>query len=114
MSSKREQQRLLDIIENIEAIPGYVAGMTFEAYVSDRKTVDAVERCIQRITEAMIKIGSDRMAQIEPGIALKEVSGLGNILRHAYDVVDPRIIWSMTEEQFPALLSACRNAVLRG
>ena len=59
MSSSREAQRLQDIVENIDAARSYVGDMAIEAFIADRKTVDACERCLQRITEAVIKIGED-------------------------------------------------------
>ena len=68
MSSKREPQRLTDIIENIDAIDFYLADMTFETFLADRKTIDASERCLERIIEATVKIGEDRMQEIAPAI----------------------------------------------
>ena len=54
MSSSRETLRLHDIVENIDRIWRYTDGLDFPAFVGDPKTVDAVERCLQRITEAVI------------------------------------------------------------
>ncbi len=66
MSTDREALRLQDMVENIARIESHVAGMDFAAFAADEKTIDAVERCIQRITEAVIKIGPERMAAISP------------------------------------------------
>ena len=55
-----------DVVENIDRIDSYLVGSDRLAFSADTKTIDAVERCLQRITEAVIKIGSDRMAVIAP------------------------------------------------
>lgn len=57
MSSEREALRLQDIIENIDRIESYMIGLDRESFAKDSRTIDAVERCLQRITEAVIKIG---------------------------------------------------------
>lgn len=57
MSSDRVRQRLNDVIENIDRIRDHIGPMSFAEFERDAKTVDAVERCLQRITEAVIKIG---------------------------------------------------------
>jgi uncharacterized protein with HEPN domain len=77
VSTEREALRLREIIDNIGRIEGYVAGMDYAGFAGDRKTVDAVERCLQRITEAVIKIGPERMAAISPRLPVDAVRGLG-------------------------------------
>ncbi|WBQ15644.1 DUF86 domain-containing protein [Sphingobium yanoikuyae] len=111
MSSKREQQRLLDIVENCEAVAEYINGMDFVAFAADRKTIDASERCLQRITEAVIKVGKDRMQQIAPIVPADAVRGLGNLLRHEYDRVDLHIIFATLAESLPQLRAACIAAL---
>lgn len=44
MPLRRWEQRIADITEAIEAVSEYTAGMSFEQFVSDRKTIDAVIR----------------------------------------------------------------------
>jgi len=50
-------QRLEDILENIARIERYVVGLDDEAFLIDEKTMDAVERCLHRISEAAIRLG---------------------------------------------------------
>lgn len=111
MSTDRETLRLQDIIENIDRIEGYVAGFEFAAFEADRRTVDAVERCLQRITEAVIKIGPERMAAISPRTPVDAVRGLGNMLRHDYDRVDLGTIWRTIRESLPELRADCLRAL---
>lgn len=111
MSFEREGQRLSDIIENIDAIASYVGTMDFDAFVCDGKTIDATERCLQRITEAAIKIGPDRMQSIAPELPLAAVRGLGNMLRHEYDSIDLRSIFNTVIDDLPKLRAACLQAL---
>ena len=113
MSTEREAQRLQDIVDNIARIESHVAGMDFAAFAADPKTIDAVERCLQRLTEAAIKIGPERMAQISPRTPVEAVRGLGNLLRHDYDGVDLGTIWRTVTAILPELKADCAG-VLRG
>ena len=57
MPSDKPTRRLEDIIENARAIQHYVTGMDMTAFAKDQKTYDAVERCLERISEAAAKLG---------------------------------------------------------
>lgn len=111
MSSEREALRLQDIIDNIDRIDGHIGSLDFSAFATDSKTVDAVERCLQRLTEAIIKIGAERMAVVSPQTPAEAVRGLGNLLRHAYDEVDLTTIWTTVRESLPELRNDCLKAL---
>jgi uncharacterized protein with HEPN domain len=59
MPSKNPAQRLRDIIENIDAIAAFTAGMTLEDFVRDRKIVYAVTRALEIISEAARRLPDD-------------------------------------------------------
>lgn len=111
MSTEREAQRLQDIVDNIERIDAYLAGYDYAAFVADERTIDAVERCLQRLTEAVIKIGPERMAAISPRTPADAVRGLGNKLRHEYDLLDLPTIWRTVRESLPELREDCLRAL---
>lgn len=111
MSSDREQLRLGDIVENIDRIEGYIAGLDFDGFCKDAKTIDATERCLQRITEAIIKIGAERMSQISLTTPSDAVRGMGNALRHDYDSIDLKIIWTTLKDSLPALREDCLRSL---
>jgi uncharacterized protein with HEPN domain len=80
-------QRLQDILDNIARIEQHTAGVDFRVLSDQGKTRDAVERCLERISEASKKLGS--LAEtLCPGVPWPEFRGLGNFLRHEYDRVD--------------------------
>lgn len=111
MSSRNEQSRLRDIVEFIDLATGFLADMTIDQLSADAKTVMAIERCIQCVTEAAIKIGEARMAVIAPSVSMHEVRGLGNRLRHAYDEIDLGIIHRTITKELPILREQCITAL---
>lgn len=111
MPTDREALRLQDILDNIDRIDGYVAGMDFAAFAADQRTIDAVERCLLRVSEAVIKIGAERMAAISPTLPVGAVRGLGNMLRHDYDRLDLGTIWLTVRESLPELRRDCSAAL---
>jgi uncharacterized protein with HEPN domain len=107
VSTDRELLRLQDVVENIDRIADYTSGMEFPMFAADIKTIDAVERCLHRITEAVIKIGPARMAEISPRTSAEAVRGMGNALRHDYDRIDLPTIWHTVRDSLPELRSDC-------
>ncbi|MFZ5665323.1 MAG: DUF86 domain-containing protein [Pseudomonadota bacterium] len=111
MSSDRERDRLLDIVENAQYVADYLNGMGFKQFAGSRMTVDAIERCLQRITEAVIRIGEERMAAVAPEVPFHALRGLGNRLRHEYDMIDHEIIYAAAVNDVPRLAERCRAAL---
>jgi uncharacterized protein with HEPN domain len=111
VSSDRVRQRLTDVIENIDRIGDHVGAMSFAEFERDAKTIDAVERCLQRITEAVIKIGPERMGELAPGLPVEKVRGMGNVLRHDYDLINLGVIWVAVTDDLPELRAACVRAL---
>jgi uncharacterized protein with HEPN domain len=100
------------MISNIDAIGRYVAGMTEEQFRADNKTIDATERCLSRISEAAGKLGelAEELAPDQPWPAIR---GIGNRLRHEYDVVDKGELWRIFARDLGSLRIACNAAIER-
>jgi uncharacterized protein with HEPN domain len=68
MSSKNPAQRLRDIVENVDVIASFVAGMDRDDFAADRKTVYAVVRALEIVSEASRRLSDDvkvRHSQID-------------------------------------------------
>jgi uncharacterized protein with HEPN domain len=113
VSSSDEAKRLRDVIENIDRAMSYVGRLSFAAFSRDTMRVDAVERCIERITEALIKIGEDRVKTLVADTPIAAFRQLGNIMRHEYDGVDTRRIFELTTERLPGLRQQCMRRLAR-
>ena len=81
-------------------------------YFADEKTIDAVERCLQRISEAAYKVGS-YLDDIYPDTPWKNARGIGNILRHKCDQVTEDLIWASVEEDIPWLRKSALREIRR-
>ena len=72
--SQREADWLADIVDNARAAESYVAGLTFGEWREDRMRIDAVERCLMRLTEAAIRIGDARLKEVTCSVMLMTAS----------------------------------------
>ncbi len=114
MPSKRHDPAdcLADIVENAERIGGYVAGLERSAFERDGRTRDAVERCVERVCEAVHRLGG-RAEALMPGHPWGDIRGMGNRLRHAYDRISLDILWNTVRERVPALAGDAQRALER-
>ncbi|HEX4172731.1 MAG TPA: DUF86 domain-containing protein [Acetobacteraceae bacterium] len=77
-------------------------GLHSEALSQDGLRRDAVERCLERICEPVVRLG-DHAAVLMPDQSWGAIRGLGNRVRHAYDRVDFAVIWAVVTDRLPAL-----------
>jgi uncharacterized protein with HEPN domain len=110
VSSKAPAQRFEDILENILRIEEFTRGMSGTEFTEDPKTNNAVERCIERISEAARKLGVDA-EEMCPAIAWAGLRAIGNILRHEYERIDIGRVWLMVEDDLPLLKIAVESAL---
>jgi uncharacterized protein with HEPN domain len=110
-SDERAHEALEHVIENANQIARYVEGIDFEGFRAEAMRRDAIERCLERIIEACVRIGEERLDQILPGLLLHQVRGFGNRIRHEYDRINPDIVWHTATQTVPALRDACAKAL---
>lgn len=103
MPSEKPGRRLRDIVENCSAILLYTKGMDSVAFQENRLVYDAVERCLERISEAFTKLGDEAQVHL-PNQPWREIRALGNRLRHNYDEVGCDRIWEIVVDDLPSLL----------
>lgn len=94
---------LLDIesiISEIETIKVRI-GTDFTVFANDIIMQRAVERELEIIGEAVRKL-----IELRPDIEIsssKKIIGLRNIISHAYDSVEPQLIWGILQRDIPQL-----------
>jgi len=96
---------LREILEAIEYVESFLSGMDFDAYKADPKTKSAVERQMQIITEAAVRLGEEAETLV-PGPDWKGFRGMGNILRHAYHRIEDHLIWNSATDELPTMKDA--------
>jgi uncharacterized protein with HEPN domain len=100
--------RLRHILDAIARIESLTAGKTLEDYTAEWVTRDAVERNLERVSEASRHIPSDLKARHE-NIRWRAIAGLGNVLRHDYpSVKDPRV-WAIVTNDLSPLKAAVES-----
>jgi len=103
---------LRDIVDAIGMIEEFTAGIDFESFREDPKTVAAVERKLQMISEAAIRLGEDAELLV-PGLPWRNIRGLGNWLRHQYDRIELSMIWKTVKDDLPPLKAAALRTLRR-
>ena len=93
---------LTDIRDAIDRITRYVAGKPTDALETDELLEAAIERCIEIISEASPRVPSE-LKDRHRHIPWQRIAGIGNVLRHDDDEVDPAQIWPIINEHLPAL-----------
>lgn len=110
--SDRRHQPLVDIRDNIALARGFVAGMSYDAFVADRRTVYAVTRALEIISEAARRVPEDVCAR-HPLVPWQDIRGAGNVYRHDYeDVLDSRL-WATVQHALDPLDAAVHAELAR-
>ncbi len=112
MPSSDPEQRFHDILNNIARSEQHTAGMNSRAFAGDKKTYDAVERCLERISEASKKLGS-LAEDLCPGVPWSQLRGLGIFSGMNYDRIERDRLWFMVERDLAPLKAAVEQALQR-
>jgi uncharacterized protein with HEPN domain len=91
-------------------IEEFVAGVSFDVFSSEPMRIAAVERHLQKISEAAVRLG-DNAEVLCPGMPWRNIRGMGNFLRHEYDRVDLDTIWHTVTDHLPSLKAAVMTAL---
>ena len=101
--SKREPLLLLiDIIDSINKIKRYTTGQSFDDFLNDDKTSDAVIRNFEIIGEAANRI-SDEIKDEFPSVNWFRIRGFRNRIVHDYMGIDYGIVWNIIENDLDNL-----------
>ncbi len=99
--------RLEDILESAEVIHSYLHGYTYNQFVEDRKTVDAVTRRLETIGEA-VKHLPESLTDQHPDVPWRAIAGFRDVLAHSYFRTEDSIIWDAAVVGLPELVSSTR------
>jgi uncharacterized protein with HEPN domain len=92
MRSNGASAALRDIAHHIELAFYFAAGFDAATFREDLRTVYAVTRCLEIISEASRRLPDDLKAR-HPSIAWRDMAGAGNIYRHNYEDVSVSQVW---------------------
>jgi len=83
-------------------IENYTSTISYEEFLQDEKTKDAVVRNLEIIGEAANQIPKEIQIKYRE-IPWPQIIGLRNRLIHGYFVVDYDIVWSIVKDELPGL-----------
>lgn len=91
-----------DILEYMERAEEHIKGLTFQEFCKDKKTSDAVIRCIEVMGEAAKNV-SDEIRNKYPFIPWRDMAGMRDKIIHGYFTVDFETVWLVVKEEIPKL-----------
>ena len=103
MSERMDINFLSDIKEAILRINGYAEGLSYEKFLEDIKTQDAIVRNLEIIGEAAKNI-SEQLKKKYPHIPWKDLAGTRDKLIHHYFGVNFDIVWNIAKEELPEIV----------
>ena len=91
-----------DILDAIEKIEKYCQNITYEQFLQDDKTKDAVVRNLEIIGEAAKNI-PDHIREMSSATAWKSMAGMRDKLTHEYFGVSYSTVWVTVYNDLPLL-----------
>ena len=102
MADRPYRIRVLDILDEINAVEQIRQGKDFDAYAREMVTRRAIERCVEIISEASRHIPDDVKAKY-PDVPWQKIRAIGSLLRHEYGRVEDLLMWRVAENSLPEL-----------
>ena len=112
MPSSDPIQRFQDILDNIDRIDRFTAGLDVESFSANEQVFFAVKHALLIISEAAAKLGG-LAAELRPEIPWADIRGLGNRLRHEYHDIDVVRLWRVVERDLPTLKTGVASALVQ-
>jgi uncharacterized protein with HEPN domain len=102
MKSRDLRDYLQDILDAVDDIEDFTKNLTYEQFIKDKKTLNAVVRSIEVIGEASKQLPNALKAKYNT-LPWREITGMRNKLIHAYFGMDTETIWQTVQENIPPL-----------
>lgn len=103
MSERDHVLLLQNMLDAARKIRRYTGNMTFDDFLADEKTIDAVVRNFEIIGEAANRVDPDVKEQY-PEIEWKRIRGFKNRIVHDYFGIDYEIVWSIIANDLDNLI----------
>jgi uncharacterized protein with HEPN domain len=98
---------LVDFIDEAQAL---VAGRTLEEVASDPVRLRAFERVMELVGECAKRVPPE-LREKYPAVPWRQVTGMRDVISHAYEDLAYEILWSAAEKDFPKLKAEVRRMI---
>jgi uncharacterized protein with HEPN domain len=102
MPSERAAGPLRDILHHIDLASRFVEGFDRDSFRADLRTVYAVTRCLEIVSEASRRL-PDELKSRHPAISWRQMAAAGNVYRHDYEDVAAQFVWETVQQALPPL-----------
>lgn len=102
MKKRDAADYLKDILEAIDEVETFIDDLTYDEFIKDRKTLNAVVRSIEVIGEATKNIPESLRARYKE-LPWREMAGMRDKLIHGYFGIDTETICKAAKTNIPAL-----------
>ncbi len=92
-------RQLSDFIAEAQAL---IEGLRLEEVASDPVRLRAFERVMELVGECAKRVPAD-LREKYPGVPWRQVTGMRDVISHAYEDLAYEILWSAVEKDFPQL-----------
>lgn len=100
---RRDKDYLNDICEAMRRIVAYAEGLSYEQFLQDPKTQDAVIRNLQVIGEATKRV-SPSLRTVHHDLPGREMAGMRDKIVHDYFGINYDIVWMVARQELSSLL----------
>ena len=108
MSHHESGKYLFDIVSGCEFLLEFTKGKTVDDYKENRAFRSALERELQIIGEAMMKLDNEYPELAEKITEHRSIIGFRHVLVHGYDSLDPHTVWNVVEIKLKPLLNQAK------
>ena len=105
MIERNVEDYLQDILETIKSCERFIEGMDFDQFVSDEKTIFAVNHALEIIGEATKHI-PEKIRKEHPFVPWRKMAGIRDVIIHAYFGINLNVVWNTANERLPELKMA--------
>ena len=102
-----------DIQEAVQRITIYTTGMTYETFLADIKTQDAVLRNLEILGEATKNLSTELRAKY-PDLPWKGMAGIRDRLIHHYFGVNFDIVWQIITTELSEVARQIEEIIQKG
>lgn len=99
----RDMARLWDMLDAAKSAVEFTQTISFESFLSDRKTRNAVERNLEIIGEAARAVSQETRDR-SPDIPWRSIIALRNIIAHEYGEILYENLWTVCIKRLPPLI----------
>jgi uncharacterized protein with HEPN domain len=103
MSERAPKLLLEDILDSADKIIRYTENITYEDFITDSKTIDAVVRNYEIIGEASNRLPDEIKDSID-SVDWFRIRGFRNRIAHQYFGINYEIIWLLKETYLKTLI----------